>query len=66
MIKRFRRWIDRRVQGVPTTPLSVLSKPPVNSGPWTIDRIERELRWRHYDNKAQDDKAQNVFPRHLW
>lgn len=39
MINRLRRWLYRRIQGAPTTPLSVL-----NTGPWTIDRIERELR----------------------
>lgn len=44
MFNRLRRWLIRRIEGVPTTPLSVLGKPPANSGPWTISRIENELR----------------------
>lgn len=39
MFNRLRAWIDRRIHGEPITPLSVQV-----SEPWTIDRIESELR----------------------
>lgn len=39
MINRLRAWFYRRIHGEPVTPLSVLQ-----SGPWTIDRINSELR----------------------
>lgn len=39
MINRLRRWIDRRIHAKRYTPLSVQV-----SEPWTLDRIESELR----------------------
>lgn len=39
MFNRLIRWMYRRIEGAPSTPLDVLGKPPVNSGPWSIERL---------------------------